>query len=69
MALRKETQAQKTNLEIELKRMLTSVATLVGLTLEEFACHFIISEEPIHIPTKVLDTQYFTSLLELFTAR
>lgn len=51
VTLWKETQAQKTSLEIELKRTLTSIAILVGLTPEEFVCHFAISVEPIHIPT------------------
>lgn len=51
VTLWKETQAQKTSLEIELKRTLTSIAILVGLTPEEFSCHFTISSEPIHIPT------------------
>ncbi len=50
MTLWKETQAQKTSLEIELKRTLTSIAILVGLTPEEFACHYEITTEPLHIP-------------------
>lgn len=53
VTLWKETQAQKTSLEIELKRTLTSIAILVGLTPEEFVCHFTISRDPIHIPTDV----------------
>lgn len=51
VTLWKETQAQKVSLEIELKRTLTTIAILVGLTPEEFACHFEITQEPIHIPT------------------
>lgn len=47
----KETQAQKINLEIELKRTLTSIAILVGLTPEEFPCHFTINSKPIYTPT------------------
>lgn len=47
----KETKAQKTALEIELKRTLTSIAILVGLTPEEFACHFTLSADLIHTPT------------------
>lgn len=53
VSLWKETQAQKTNLEIELKRTLTTIAILVGLTPEEFSCHFAINSEPIKIPTDV----------------
>lgn len=51
MTLWKETQAEKVSLEIELKRTFTSLAILVGLTPEEFACQFAISKEPIHTPT------------------
>lgn len=51
VTLWKETQAQKVSLEIELKRTLTSIAILVGLTPEEFACHFTINSEPIHTPS------------------
>lgn len=51
VTLWKETQAQKTSLEIELKRTLTSIAILVGLTPEEFSCHFTINSEPINTPT------------------
>lgn len=47
----KETEAQKTNLEIDLKRTLTSIAILVGLTPEEFDYHFCLSADPINIPT------------------
>lgn len=50
VTLWKETQAQKTSLEIDLKRTLTSLAILVGLTPEEFICHFTIGSEPIHTP-------------------
>lgn len=51
VTLWKETQAQKTSLEIELKRTLTSIAILAGLTPEEFACEFTINADPLHIPT------------------
>lgn len=51
VALWKETQAQKTSLEIELKRTLTSIAILVGWPPEEFACHFKINSELMHTPT------------------
>jgi NodT family efflux transporter outer membrane factor (OMF) lipoprotein len=51
VTLWKETQAQKTSLEIELKRTLTSIVILVGLTPEAFVCHFTINPEPIHTPT------------------
>ncbi len=50
VSLWKETQAQKTSLEIELKRTLTSIAILVGLSPEEFNCYFTIHSEPIHTP-------------------
>lgn len=53
VTLWKETQAQKTSLEIELKRTLTSIAILVGLTPEEFLCHFTINSDPINIPADV----------------
>lgn len=53
VTLWKETQAQKTNLEIDLKRTLTSLAILTGLTPEEFSCYFAISNDPIHIPSDV----------------
>lgn len=49
-SLWKETEAQKANLEIDLKRTLTSIAILVGLTPEEFVCRFPISLDSIHIP-------------------
>ncbi len=51
VTLWKETQAQQTSLKIELKRNLTSIAILVGLTPEAFICQFMISPDPIHIPT------------------
>ncbi len=50
VTLWKETRAQKTNLEIELKRKLTSIALLVGLTPEAFSCHFTINSESINTP-------------------
>src|SRR4029077_2090486 len=51
VTLWKETQAQKTNLEIDLKRTLTSIAILVGLTPEEFICNFTINSDQINTPT------------------
>lgn len=51
VTLWKETEAQKTSLEIELKRTLTSIAILTGLTPEDFSCYFTINSEPIHTPT------------------
>lgn len=51
VTLWKETQAQKTSLEIDLKRTLTSIAILAGLTPEEFSFHFTINAEPINTPT------------------
>lgn len=51
VTLWKETEAQKTSLEIELKRTLTSIAILVGLTPEQFICQFTINSEPINTPT------------------
>lgn len=51
VTLWKETQAQQTSLKIELKRTLTSIATLVGFTPEEFICQFTLDSNPIHIPT------------------
>lgn len=51
VTLWKETEAMKTNLEIELKRTLTSIAILVGLTPEQFNCYFTINSQPIHTPT------------------
>lgn len=50
VTLWKETEAQRTSLEIELKRTLTSIAILVGLTPEEFPCYFTINSDPIRIP-------------------
>ncbi len=52
VTLWRETQAQRTSLEIELKRTLTSIAILVGLTPEEFLCQFTIDSNPISIPTE-----------------
>lgn len=46
----KETQAQKTSLEIELKSTLTSIAILVGLTPEEFSSYFTINSESVKTP-------------------
>lgn len=51
VTLWKETQAQQTSLKIELKRTLTSIAILLGLTPEEFICQFSIDTNPMHIPT------------------
>lgn len=53
VTLWKETEAQKTSLEIQLKRLLTNIATLLGLTLEQFHSYFVINAEPIHIPADV----------------
>lgn len=53
VSLWKETQAQKTSLEIDLKRTLTSLAILTGLTPEEFACQFTITSEPLNTPSAV----------------
>lgn len=50
VALWKQTVAEKDNLETELKRTLTTLAILVGLTPEEFSCHFIIDTLPLSIP-------------------
>lgn len=50
VTLWKETQAQKTSLEIDLKRTFTSIAILVGLTPEEFICQFDINSNAIKIP-------------------
>ncbi|MBA3815425.1 MAG: efflux transporter outer membrane subunit [Parachlamydiaceae bacterium] len=54
VTLWKETEAQKTSLEIELKRTLTSIAILVGLTPEEFTCHFTINSDPLNPPIDVV---------------
>lgn len=53
VTLWKETQAQRTSLEIELRRTLTSIAILVGLMPEEFSCYFTINADPIQTPTDV----------------
>jgi NodT family efflux transporter outer membrane factor (OMF) lipoprotein len=50
VTLWRETRAQKTSLEIELKRTLTSIAILLGLTPEEFSSYFTINSEPINTP-------------------
>lgn len=56
VSLWKETMAQKTTLEIELKQMMTSLAILLGLTPEEFIREefiicFPIGKEPLYVPT------------------
>jgi NodT family efflux transporter outer membrane factor (OMF) lipoprotein len=51
MTLWKETEAQQTSLEIDLKRTLTSIAILIGLTPEEFVAQFTITPDPIRVPT------------------
>lgn len=51
VSLWKETVAQKVNLEIELKRVTTSLAILLGLTPEEFLCRFDIDAHPLSYPT------------------
>lgn len=53
VTLWKETEAQKVSLEIDLKRALTSMAILTGLTPEAFLCQFTINSNPLHIPTAV----------------
>ncbi|GAB4229285.1 MAG: efflux transporter outer membrane subunit [Chlamydiales bacterium] len=53
VSLWKETRAQKTSLEIELKRTLTSIAILVGLTPEEFLYCFSIDANPMYIPSDI----------------
>jgi NodT family efflux transporter outer membrane factor (OMF) lipoprotein len=50
VTLWKETEAQRTSLEIELKRTRTSIAILVGLTPEEFSCYFTINSDPVSTP-------------------
>lgn len=54
VSLWKETQAERTRLEIELKRTLTSIAILVGLTPEEFPSYFVINFDPIHTPSDLV---------------
>lgn len=54
VSLWKETEAQKTSLEIELKRTFTSIAILVGLTPEEFFCHFNIGLDLLATPDNVV---------------
>lgn len=51
VTLWKETQAQKSNLETELKRNLTSMAILVGLTPEAFISQFPMHSNPLVMPT------------------
>jgi NodT family efflux transporter outer membrane factor (OMF) lipoprotein len=53
VSLWKETEAQQTSLQIEVKRTLTSMAILTGLTPEQFLCHFTIDSTPIYLPTTV----------------
>lgn len=50
VALWKETEAQRVNLEIELKRAETTIAILVGLTPEEFSWRYQITPEPLTSP-------------------
>lgn len=50
VTLWKETEAQQTSLKIELKRNLTTLAILAGLTPEEFLCQFTISSDPLYVP-------------------
>lgn len=50
VTLWKETEAQKTSLEIELKRAFTGIAVLLGLTPEEFTCRFNINCYTLHTP-------------------
>lgn len=51
VALWKETVAQKIALEIELKRVTTSIAILAGLTPEELPCYFTIDSTPLKVPS------------------
>jgi NodT family efflux transporter outer membrane factor (OMF) lipoprotein len=51
VALWKDTEAQKIRLEVDLKRTLTSIAILIGLTPEEFICAYTITRELLHTPT------------------
>lgn len=53
VTLWKETQGQQTSLEIELKRTVTGIAVLVGLTTEDFLCQFALNADFIHIPSDV----------------
>lgn len=50
VTLWKETEGQKTSLEIELKRVFTSIAILVGLTPEQLAKFFTMGEETLQLP-------------------
>lgn len=50
VTLWKETEAQQTRLKVELKRTLTSIAILVGMTPEEFICQFPIDNTALHTP-------------------
>jgi NodT family efflux transporter outer membrane factor (OMF) lipoprotein len=49
-SLWKESTAQKVALEIDLKRVTTSLAILLGLTPEEFSNRFFIDSQPIRTP-------------------
>lgn len=51
VTLWKQTEGEQASLEIELKRTWTSLAILLGLTPEEFMCHFTIESDPLHLPT------------------
>lgn len=51
VALWKETEGQKNALQIELKRTLTSLAVLIGVTPEAFITLFTITSDPLFIPT------------------
>lgn len=53
VSLWKETEGQRTSLEIELKRTLTSIAILAGMTPEEFICRFTINSDPLYLPIDV----------------
>lgn len=53
MTLWKETVAQKMSFEIDLERLTTTIAILLGLTPEEFACRFQIDAQPIDAPSDV----------------
>ncbi len=51
VSLWKETIAQQVNLEIDLKRVTTTIATLLGLTPEALLCTFNLEDRPIHTPS------------------
>lgn len=52
VTLWKETEAQKTSLEVGLKKVMTSLAILLGMTPEGFICRFPIKSDPIEAPSQ-----------------